>query len=160
VYRFRVTEIPGHPGVEVFPTVEMVDRMYPPPGQALRFPVPVELTQRELEMAAEGRFITRIIYVEDPQLALPIAEKASSETRWIEVRAGEDPLVTADALGRPIAILRMGGRVPEPNGVEPEFVYCAPPAMVYNRPNVLKPAPVQSGVRLAPHVEEVEPAPQ
>src|SRR5688572_10446062 len=45
IYRFKVTEIPGHPGVEVFPTVEMVDRMYPPPGQALRFPVPVELTQ-------------------------------------------------------------------------------------------------------------------
>ena len=160
VYRFRVTEIPGHPGVEVFPTVEMVDRMYPPPGQALRFPVPVELTQRELEMAAEGRFVTRIIYVEDPQLALPIAEKASSETRWIDVRAGEDPLVTADALGRPIAILRMGGRVPEPNGMEPQFVYGAPPAMVYTRPNAAKSTPVQSGVQLAPHVEEVAPAPQ
>jgi hypothetical protein len=56
VYRFKVTEVPGQPGVEVFPTVEMVDRMYPPPGQSLRFPVPVELTQQELEMAAEGRF--------------------------------------------------------------------------------------------------------
>jgi hypothetical protein len=139
VYRFKVTEIPGQPGLEVFPTVEMVDRMYPPPGQSLRFPVPVDLTQRELEMAAEGRFITRVIYVEDPQLALPVAEKPASETRWIEARAGEDPLVTADGLGRPIAILRMGGRIPEPNGVEPSFVYGAPPAAVYSKPSALKP---------------------
>ena len=55
VYRFRVTEIPGQPGLEIFPTVELIDRLYPPPGQALRFPVPIELTQDELLMAAEGR---------------------------------------------------------------------------------------------------------
>lgn len=156
VYRFQVTEIPGHPGIEVFPTVEMVDRLYPPPGQSLRFPVPVDLTQRELEMAADGRFVTRIIYVEDPQLALPIAEKATAETRWMEVRAGEDPLVTADGLGRPIAILRMGGRIPEANGMEPEFVYGAPAALVYDRP---RPA-TQPGVKLAPYEEHVLPAPR
>ena len=84
-------------------------------------------------MAAEGKFVTRVIYVEDPQLAIPIAEKTPSETRWIEVRAGGDPLVTADGLGRPIAILRMGGRVPEPNQTDAAFVYCAPPMMVYDR---------------------------
>lgn len=133
VYRFRVTEIPEHPGLEVFPTVEMVDRLYPPPGQVLRFPVPVELTQDELLMAAEGRFVTRVIYVEDPQQALPVAEKASSEVSWFDVRAGEDPLVTADALGRPIAILRMGGRVPEAEQVDSSFVYGAAPAMIYDR---------------------------
>ncbi len=156
VYRFQVTEIPGRPGVEVFPTVEMVDRLYPPPGQFLRFPVPADLTQQELEMAADGRFVTRIIYVEDPQLALPIAEKVAAETRWMEVRPGEDPLVAADGLGRPIAILRMGGRIPEANGMEPEFVYGAPPAMVYTRPH---PA-ARSGVELAPYEEHVLPAPQ
>ena len=152
VYRFKVTEIPGHPGVEVFPTVEMVDRMYPPPGQSLRFPVPVELTQQELEMAAEGSFITRVIYVEDPQLALPVAEKPSDDTRWIDVRPGEDPLITADGLGRPIAILRMGGRTPESEQAEAAFVYGAPKPVVYNRPNSLpKPA-----VKQAPE-EQIDP---
>jgi hypothetical protein len=155
VYRFKVTEIPGHPGVEVFPTIEMVDRMYPPPGQTLRFPVPVELTQQELELAADGRFVTRVIYVEDPQLALPMAERQDSETRWIDVRPGEDPLVTADGLGRPIAILRLGGRTPAPEQTEAAFVYGAPPARVYNRPNTL-PAPA---VEPTPPVEDVLPAP-
>jgi hypothetical protein len=159
VYRFKVTEIPGHPGVEVFPTVEMVDRMYPPPGQARRFPVPVELTQQELELAAEGQFVTRVIYVEDPQLALPVAETPASETRWIEARGGEDPLVTADALGRPIAILRMGSRIPEPNGVEPAFVYGASRAPVYNPPTAPTPAPQRRDELPAPP-ENILPPPQ
>jgi hypothetical protein len=157
-YRFKVTEIPGHPGVEVFPTVEMVDRMYPPPGLALRFPVPVELTQEELEMAAEGRFVTRVIYVEDPQLALPVAERQDSETRWIEVRPGEDPLVTADGLGRPIAILRMGGRTPGSEQAEAALVYGAPLPKVYPRPNTLPAPPVEPKPPV--ELEDVAPAPR
>lgn len=153
VYRFRVTDIPEHPEVEVFPTVEMIDRTYPPAGRALKFPVPVELTREELLMAAEGKFVTRVIYIEDPLLAIPIAEKTPSSTRWFEVTPGEDPLVTADGLGRPIAILRMGGRVPDAGGMDPSFAFCAPPAMVYDP--ALAAAPGE--VMLAPHVTPVEP---
>ncbi|RIK79415.1 MAG: hypothetical protein DCC67_10605 [Planctomycetota bacterium] len=141
VYRLKITEIPGHPGVEVFPTVELIDRTYPPAGMAHRFPVPVDLTIDELVMAADGRFVTRVIYIEDPQLAIPIAEKTPSATRWFETRAGEDPLVTADALGRPIAILRMGGRTPDASGPDPEFDYGAAPAMVYSEPGGGEPIP-------------------
>jgi hypothetical protein len=133
VYRFRITDVPEHPGLEIFPTVEMIDRLYPPPGQALRFPVPVELTLNELLMAADGRFVTRIIYVEDPQLAVPVSEKSDSETRWFDVPPGEDPLVTADSLGRPIAILRMGGRLPEAEQTEASFAYGAPEPLIYQR---------------------------
>jgi hypothetical protein len=146
VYRFRITDIPEHPGVEVFPTIEMVDRLYPPPGQALRFPVPIDVTEEDLLLAADGKFVTRVIYLEDPQLALPIAEKTPSATRWIDVRPGEDPLVTADGLGRPMAILRLGARMPEPDQADAAFTYGAPPAMVYDRPNL---APTD-GVLTAP----------
>jgi hypothetical protein len=133
VYRFRVTEIPGLPGLEVFPTVELIDRLYPPPGLAQRFPVPIELTQEELLLAAEGRFITRIIYLEDPDLAPAIA-RGSEEQPWIEARPGEDPLVMADSLGRPMAILRLGGRIPE--GDEATFTYGAPQAFVFDQPPI------------------------
>ena len=135
VYRFHVTDIPEHPGVELFPTVEMVDRTYPPRGLALRFPVPIDLTEDELLMAAEGRFVTRIIYIEDPNLALPIAEKAGGPTRWHEVRTGDDPLVAADSLGRPIAILRIGGRVPDATSGETAET-CGPQPVVYDQPPV------------------------
>ena len=133
VYRFKVTEIPDHPGLEVFPTVEVIGRLFPPPGQKLRFPVPIELTLDELHLAAEGRFITRVIYLEDPLLAPAIA-RDGEEQPWIEARPGEDPLVMADHLGRPMAILRIGGRLPESGQPDPAFVYGAPQAVVYDRP--------------------------
>jgi hypothetical protein len=113
VYRLRVTQIPNNPGLEIFPTVEVIDRLYPPPGLALRYPVPIELSLDELELAARGSFVTRVIYVEDPQQALPIAQRADGERPWIEAPPSEDPLVVADDRGRPVAILRMGGRVPD-----------------------------------------------
>jgi hypothetical protein len=116
VYRVRVTEIPNHPGLEIFPTIEVIDRLYPPPGLALRYPIPVEFTRDELELALRGAFVTRVIYVEDPHQALPIAQPAGGEQPWIEAPPGEDPLVTADHRGRPVAILRLGGRVPNAAG--------------------------------------------
>ncbi|NOY29227.1 MAG: hypothetical protein GXP28_03335 [Planctomycetes bacterium] len=132
VYRFRITEIPDHPGLEVFPTVELVDRLYPPQGQQLRFPIPIELTHEELVSAAEGRFITRVIYLEDPGLAPAIARE-NQEQPWIEARPGEDPLLVADHLGRPMAILRLGGRVPENHQPSDAFLYGSPPVQVYAR---------------------------
>ena len=34
VYRFRITNIPRAEGVEIYPTIELIDRIYPPPGLA------------------------------------------------------------------------------------------------------------------------------
>src|SRR5918911_735100 len=34
VYRLQVTNIPNNDGVDIYPTVELVDRLYPPPGLA------------------------------------------------------------------------------------------------------------------------------
>ena len=133
VYRFQVTDIPDAPGVELFPTVEVIDRLHPPCGMKLRFPIPIELTREELLSAAEGRFITRVIYLEDPMLAMPLDEQ--DEQRWVEARPGDDPLVIADSLGRPMAILRLGGRVPILDARNPAFTYGAPPVQVYDVPN-------------------------
>jgi hypothetical protein len=113
VYRFRVTDFGPEPGQEVFPSVEVIDRLYPPAGLALRYPIPVELTAEELALAAHGSFVTRVIYLEDPNQALPTSQH-DGEQPWAEAPQGADPLVVADELGRPVAILRIGSRVPAP----------------------------------------------
>ncbi|MFV2067102.1 MAG: hypothetical protein ACC645_08995 [Pirellulales bacterium] len=127
VYRFKVTEIPFAEGSEVFPTIELVNRLYPPPGLKQRFPVPVQLTKEELELALGGRYVTRIIYLEDPSTALPLREEPGFQ-RYFEAPAGQDPLLVADQLGRPMAILRMGSRVPENDD---DAAYGSPPLIVY-----------------------------
>lgn len=131
VYRLRVSEIPFREGQVVYPTIELIDRLYPPQGQALRFPVPIELTAQELDMALEGKFVTRVIYVEDPMDAYPHPEVGGQA--WFEAADGEDPLEVADQLGRPIAILRMGGRDPGPAASDPRFTYGSPPVVEYRR---------------------------
>ncbi|MEO8271200.1 MAG: hypothetical protein ABI557_15870, partial [Aureliella sp.] len=40
VYRFRVTSIQFRPGEELYPTLEVIDRIYPPAGREHRFPIP------------------------------------------------------------------------------------------------------------------------
>jgi hypothetical protein len=131
VYRLHVTNIPNNEGVELYPTIELIDRLYPPPGLALRFPIPIELTQDELELAAGGAFVTRVIYVEDPLHALPVARHANDEQPWTEAPAGEDPLVTADRNGRPVAILRIGSRDTKQNGPSGR-AFDAPPVVVFD----------------------------
>lgn len=134
VYRLRVTEIPRHAGAEVFPTVEIVDRLYPPPGVSDRFPIPIEITEDDLRLALEGRFVTRVIYLEDPEQAAPIAAVPEKQN-WFEAPAGVDPLVVADRLGRPVAILRIGSRLPESGesaSGDPLFTYGSPPVNFHN----------------------------
>jgi hypothetical protein len=131
VYRLQVTNIPNSEGLDIYPTIELIDRLYPPPGLALRFPIPIELTQEELELAAGGAFVTRVIYVEDPLHALPVARHANDEQPWTEAPAGEDPLVTADRNGRPVAILRIGSRAPNANA-QAGFGTAAPPMVVFD----------------------------
>ena len=71
VYRLKITGIRNREGQEVFPTLEIVDRTYPPLGQELRHPIPIEITAEDLELALEGKFVTRVVYIEDPRQALP-----------------------------------------------------------------------------------------
>jgi hypothetical protein len=133
VYRLQISNIQFHEGDEVYPTIEVIDRLYPPPGQAARFPIPIELTQEELEMALDGRYVQRVIYIEPPESALPVNEIPGKQ-RFFEVFAKEDPLDIADRLGRPVAILRMGSRVPAAEEVDDTFNYQSPPLMQFEAP--------------------------
>jgi hypothetical protein len=113
-------------GVEVFPTIELIDRLYPPAGQECRFPIPIDITEDDLKLAASGKFVTRVIYVEDPQKAYPAAENLQTQA-WFEASSGEDPLAVADGMGRPVAILRLGARQPiQGHESDPAFFFGSP----------------------------------
>ena len=94
VYRLRVAGIPMTPDAEVFPTIEIIDRLYAPEGQERRFAIPIELTEEDLQLAASGKFVTRVVYVEDPLAAVPAAEDPRGQN-WFEAAPGNDPLAMA-----------------------------------------------------------------
>lgn len=126
VYRLRVTQIPFREGEEVFPTIEIIDRTYPPPGLTDQYPIPIELTLVDLNLALDGKFVTRVIYVEDPAYALPVPQGRNTQP-WFEAPLGTNPLQVADEFGRPVAILRMGGRVPDQGELDEQFLFGSPP---------------------------------
>lgn len=111
-YRLKVSQIPNQFG-DVYPTIELVDRLHPPTGKETRYPVPVQITAEELAMALSGKFVTRVIYVEDPRNA--VGARDLPEQRYFEALPDEDPYEVASRIGRPIAILRMGSVLPTKN---------------------------------------------
>ena len=136
VYRLRVANVPNHEGQEVFPTIEVIDRLYPPPGQAARFPIPIELTMEEISYALEGRYVLRVIYLEDVATA-PAVRDEPGRQRYTDLAPGNDAMMAADRLGRPMAILRMGSRVPLPEEDQARFMYQHPPVMPIDLPPVI-----------------------
>ena len=126
VYRLKLTRIPRNEGEEVFPTIEVINRLYPPQGLENHFPIPVHFSLEELELALSGHLVTRVIYLEDPQSALPVRDSLDQQ-RYYEVRSDEDPLKVADRMGRPVAIMRMGSRTPEYDGRLERFLFDCPP---------------------------------
>jgi hypothetical protein len=96
--------------VQLYPTLELVNRLYPPPGYAERFPVVVDITLDDLRTASEGTLVTRVIYLEDPQTPTPHTIPYREEQPSFDVLPQEDPFAVADELGRPMAIIRIGSR--------------------------------------------------
>ena len=131
VYRLKLSNIPGHEGQELFPTIEVIDRLYPPRGQERRFPIPVDLNADDIELALDGKFVTRVIYLEDPTLALPVAE-GRLDQHWFDAGPGVNAVQEADRWGRPLAIVRIGGRVPDDQrGPDVHFIGGTAPFMLF-----------------------------
>ncbi|MCL2622223.1 MAG: hypothetical protein FWD31_01045 [Planctomycetaceae bacterium] len=126
VYRFQITQIPYYSGAELYPTLEIINRLYPPPGKEDEFPVEIEITQDDMEIALSGRLVTRVIYLEDPLSALATRgeEKVSLS---LTLEPSDHPMTEAQRKGRPMAILRMGNRQFAPGESDSAFFFGSPP---------------------------------
>ncbi len=126
-YRIKVSNIPDMPGVEIFPTIELIDRLHPPAGQKDNFPVVMHITKEDVELAVAGNLVTRVVYLEQPQLAAPYELDRATATQ--NLLRSENALTEADRRGRPIAIVRIGGRLPATHGEHPSFFGSGGPIM-------------------------------
>lgn len=130
IYRLKVTNIPGHPGKELYPSVEIIGRLFPPEGQEVRFPIPVNIGLEDLEPAMNGALVTRVIYLENPRTA--IAEQRDKDDQpFFDVGIGQDPIRAAEKLGRPMAIVRIGSRIPDAEELN-AFGFGTPPMIWFD----------------------------
>ncbi len=119
IYRFKVSGVPDLPGVEVFPTVELIDHLHAPAGSEEDFPVPLEITAADVEAASQNRLVTKVIYLEQPDLAIPLPQEGGLHTS--DFAASANLMQVADERGRPVAIIRIGGRTPDLRNPDSSF---------------------------------------
>ena len=55
MYRLKINGLQDFPGINFYPSIELIDRLHPPVGREEDFPVDFEFTAEELEWAAAGR---------------------------------------------------------------------------------------------------------
>lgn len=126
VYRIKLSGMPEFPGVELYPTIEVLDRLHPPEDLIHEFPIPVEITREEIEMALQDRMVTKVIYLEQPDFAMPVRQEDQPLVEDLPQHI--NLLQAADYRGRPMAILRLGGRIPDPNS--PHEFYSDSPILI------------------------------
>lgn len=109
IYRLKLTNIPGRPGVELYPTLEVGPSLPRTQAFLAHNAIPVQFTEEDLDQVLTGNFVTKVIYLPDPEfqeLALAGVETLVS-TR---LDPGVDPIVEADRRGAILAIVRLGNK--------------------------------------------------
>ncbi len=109
IYRLKVSNIEGREGVERYPTLEIGPITFRTEAYLAHNAIPIQLTDEDFDQVAAGNFVTKVIYLPDPEfqeLALAGVETLVS-TR---LDPGIDPIVEADRRGSILAIIRMGNK--------------------------------------------------
>lgn len=119
IYRLKITDIPGYAGVELYPTLEVAPTVPRTEAFIAHNFIPFQLTDDDFKQVLSGNFVTKVIYLPDPQyqeLALAGVETLVS-TR---LDPGVDPIVEADRRGSILAIIRMGNKDLQGGGGTPD----------------------------------------
>ena len=109
IYRLKLTSIPGREGIELYPTLEVGPALPRTEAFLAHNAIPVQFTQEDLDQVLTGNFVTKVIYLPDPEfqeLALAGVETLVS-TR---LDPGLDPIIEADRRGSIMAIVRVGNK--------------------------------------------------
>ncbi|MBV8126881.1 MAG: DUF11 domain-containing protein [Planctomycetaceae bacterium] len=112
-YRLRLSNITERPGVELFPVIEVVGHLHRPREiSPAKYPIRIVFSDEELwDVVDRGRLVTKVIYLEEPEQAIPI-KVFKDQIPVVTLNPTEQPLKVAEALGRVMAIVRIGRRRP------------------------------------------------
>ncbi|HEX4072706.1 MAG TPA: hypothetical protein VHX68_16105, partial [Planctomycetaceae bacterium] len=92
--------------------------------RAQDFPIPIRFTAEEIESAIDGRLVTKVVYLEQPQLAVTGDLTQAMLARFLP--PDRNLLIEADRAGRPMILVRIGSRTPDDSRADAAFFL--PPA--------------------------------
>jgi hypothetical protein len=107
IYRLKLTEIPGRPGLNLYPSIEVAPSTPATDAYLTHNPIPAQFTEEDFDQVQAGNFVTKVIYLPDPKYQ----ELASNVETLISTRLdpGVDPILEADRRGTILMIVRLGG---------------------------------------------------
>lgn len=108
VYQLKLGEVPGRPGIELYPTLEVAPSSPQTDAYLAHNTVPVQFSDEDFDQVLSGNMVTKVVYLPDPEYQeLAIAGVETLVSTRLE--PGVDPVLEADRRGNILAIVRMGG---------------------------------------------------
>jgi uncharacterized repeat protein (TIGR01451 family) len=138
-YRFELSNLPYQPGKSIYPEVELRGTLVPRAGMKyMDYPIPLTFSEADIEKVLRGVVITKVIYLEDPDKAVPSEVGRDAP---VEMPDATDAAAIKAALanGRLMAIVRVGNLKPTPEQLRP---YAVPGTILLPGEKYLKAPPI------------------
>ena len=147
IYRLKLSAIRGRPGLEVYPTLEVVPSNAKTAAFLAHSAVPIEFTSEDFQEIAEGKYLVKVIYLPDPQFQ-ELAATGIDQIISTRLEPGADPILEAQRRGSILLVIRMGNVDQEApntppldcNSPTPAPTGVVPPTM----PSAMSPSPTMS----------------
>jgi hypothetical protein len=107
VYRLKLSHIASRPGVELYPTVEVVPSNIKTDPFLAHSAVPVSFTDEDFEQITAGNYVVKVIYLPEPQFQ-DLVVTGPDEIVSSRLEPGVDPIAEAARRGNILLIIRVG----------------------------------------------------
>jgi hypothetical protein len=140
VYRLKLSNIVGLPGLEIYPTLEVVPSNPSTEAFLAHSAVPLSFTPEDFRQIAAGNYVVKVIYLPDPRYQ-DLAFVGPGEISSTQLEPGVDPIEEARRRGHILMVIRMGNmdeEAPNTPAINAPGAFSAPPQFV-PQPSMLPP---------------------
>ncbi|MFO0970498.1 MAG: hypothetical protein U0793_33555 [Gemmataceae bacterium] len=118
VYRLKLSNLPGRPLVDLYPTLEVVPANAKTEAFLAHNSVPLNFSDYDIKQVTEGNYLVKVIYLPDPQFQ-DVAGTGTDEIVNNPLEPGMDPIQEALRRGSILLIIRMGNVDQDAPGTPP-----------------------------------------
>jgi hypothetical protein len=107
IYRLKLSAIPNRPGLELYPTLEVVPSNARTDTFLAHSAVPVTFTDEDLDQVVAGNYVVKVVYLPFPQFQ-DLATTGPDEVVSSRLEPGADPIAEACRRGNILVVVRLG----------------------------------------------------
>lgn len=107
VYRLKLSNILKYPGMELYPTLEVVPANPRTEAFLAHSAVPISFTDDDFRQVASGNYVVKVIYLPDPRFQ-DLAFTGPDEINSTQLEPGVDPIEEAQRRGSILLVIRLG----------------------------------------------------